>query len=176
MDFLASKFTLQDFNEGLKTLPKSPDGVYELAFERITKQGEFKYRLAIRSLGWLVFAERSLTISELLHAVAIELENKKLSELKVVTEELLTSVCAGILVIDPGTKIVRLAHYTAARYLEKNKASLFDKDFHSSMARACLTYLLFDDFGSQQTTSPSSSRPKKKNTFHNYAANHWGDQ
>ncbi|KAI1260077.1 ankyrin repeat-containing domain protein [Xylariaceae sp. FL1019] len=169
MDFLNLRNTIGEFKDGLRTLPGSPEGVYQRTFERILRiRDDFKKTLAIRSLGWLIFAERPLTISELLCAVAIKPESQNHADLDIVSKEILSSACAGIIVIESKTKVVRLAHYTARQYLEDNEASRF-RNFQSVMAESCLTYLRFNDF------TPSSQGNPKEQPLLNYAANHWGD-
>ncbi|KAI0157617.1 hypothetical protein GGR57DRAFT_510626 [Xylariaceae sp. FL1272] len=163
MDFLNLRNTVGEFKDGLRTLPETPDGVYRRTLERIFQiRDDFKKTLAIQSLGWLIFAERPLTISELLCAVAIKPESRNHASLDIVSKEILSSACAGIIVIEPKTKVARLAHYTARQYLEKREASRF-KNFHSVMAESCLTYLRFDDF---------ASRKSREQPLLNYAANH----
>lgn len=141
MDFLASKYTLKGFKSGIANLPRSLDEVYMIALNRISSQVEFKRDLAIKLLPWLVFAERPLTITELTHALAVQVGDKSLPEDRFVTEETLISACAGIVVVDQGTNAVRLAHYTAEKYLRDNESRIF-KDAQSNMAEACLALSL----------------------------------
>jgi hypothetical protein len=45
---------------------------YEQAIERMNSQKEGLRNLAIRALGWITFAKREITISELQHALATQ--------------------------------------------------------------------------------------------------------
>ncbi|KAK4207663.1 ankyrin repeat-containing domain protein [Rhypophila decipiens] len=183
MDFLASKLTIQEFEAGLKTLPKTPDEVYKLALQRIAEQKPARHALAIATLRWLVFAERALTMPELLDALAVNtLESSNDTGLKKpqgpVAEDVLTSVCVGLLVVDPVTQAVSLAHYTTRTYVETHTSTIFKPfgDSQAILAEACLLYLLSPDFlAPQLPTSPSVGKTEKqKHTFHNYAADYWG--
>jgi hypothetical protein len=174
MDFLASKYTLDDFETGLANLPQKLDQVYRIALERIANQGDFKRSLAISTLTWLVFAERPLVITELTHALAVRVGDRNLIEGRFVNEELLTSVCAGIVVVDPGTKAVRLAHFTAEEYLRDNQSTIF-KDAQSNIAEICLVYLSFEEFGKVLTSQDEIADRRKRYPFLSYAADHWGD-
>ncbi|KAI1325370.1 hypothetical protein F5Y16DRAFT_273516 [Xylariaceae sp. FL0255] len=180
MDYLVGNcnYTVLGFKESLCALPQTPDDVYQSTLERIAKQPEFKQTLAIRSLGWLIHTKRPLTISELLEAVAVEPNTREYGSLRIVPSEVLTSVCAGIIVVDAATKVVRLAHYTAAQYLREKERTRF-QSFHSDIAKTCLTYLLLDDFGAPSSIPTRSNRTatdrRKKYSLLDYAANHWGD-
>jgi ankyrin repeat protein len=169
MEFLASKYTLEDFEFGIMNLPQTPDEVYRIALLRIREQVEFKRDLAINALTWLVFAERALTIAELRHALAVQLCDKNF-----VTEDLLTSACAGIVVVDQGTNAVRLAHYTAEEYLRDNKSTIF-QDAQSRMAETCLVYLSFKEFSQVPCSQDELEDRRKRYPFLSYAADHWGD-
>lgn len=99
MDFLASQYSIEDFQLGIRNLPRNPDEVYRIALERISSQEDFKRDLAFSVLTWLVFAMRPLTTSELRHALCLRVNDKTLPEERVVAEQTWTSACAGIVVI-----------------------------------------------------------------------------
>ncbi|KAM7213609.1 Ankyrin repeat-containing domain protein [Rhypophila decipiens] len=185
MDFLASKITAQELEDGLKTLPKTPDEVYKLALQRIAEQEPARHALAIETLRWLVFAERALTMPELLDALAVDTVGSSSNRNRqkpngLATEDVITSVCAGLLVVNPDSnnRSVSLAHYTTRTYVETHASTIF-KPFGNSqtiLAETCLWYLLSDDIpGPQLPTSPNEEKPEKeKPHFHNYAADYWG--
>ena len=168
MDFLASKYTLKGFKSGIANLPRSLDEVYMIALNRISSQVEFKRDLAIKLLPWLVFAERPLTITELTHALAVQVGDKSLPEDRFVTEETLISACAGIVVVDQGTNAVRLAHYTAEKYLRDNESRIF-KDANRIWRRLVLRYLSFKEFDQFLSLEEVADR-RKKYPFIGYAA------
>lgn len=125
-EFLATDYTINGFKNKLENLSKTPDEVYKAALERIGNQVEQLRILAINALTWLVFAKRELTIDELAHAIkiqnnsaAIQSETMMLPKGSILpsTELTLTTACVGIVVVDEKSKIVRLAHNTAEKYL-----------------------------------------------------------
>ena len=87
----------------------------------------------------------------------------------------LVSVCAGLVVVDPGSAIIRLVHYTTQEYFERirkewNPSALLE------ITSTCLTYLCFDAFkyGSSSTDEEFEDR-LRQNKFLDYAAKHWGE-
>jgi hypothetical protein len=174
MDFLASKYTLDDFESGIANLPQKLDEVYKIALDRISSQDDFRHNLAISALAWLVCARRPLVLPELKHALAVQVGDRNLVENRFVDEELITSACAGIVIVDEGTNIVRLAHFTAEEYLRENQSTIF-KDVQSNMAETCLAYLSLEEFSKVPISKDEVTDRRKRYPFLSYAANHWGD-
>ncbi|KAK3312876.1 hypothetical protein B0H66DRAFT_447491, partial [Apodospora peruviana] len=177
MDFLESKISIKDLEAGICNLPQTPDKVYQLALQRIAEQETSKHALAIGTLRWLVFAQRPLTMAELLGALAANSVGNSQMPQGLVSEDTLTSACAGLLVVDPVTGAVKLAHYTTREYLENNASTIFDSavDSQSIMAETCLVYLLSKEFQTVRETPAEIARRKKDHPFHSYAADHWGN-
>ncbi|ROW10157.1 hypothetical protein VMCG_02112 [Cytospora schulzeri] len=143
--------------------------------DRINGQGGYKRQLAIDALIWLVFSMRTLSFSEIQHALAVEPLDKLFHNGRLVAAEMLTAACAGFVLVDLDADVIRLAHYTAAEYLREKRASMF-RDCQSKLAEQCLTYLSFDEFG--ETTRGLDPRQMEQRNkaypFLNYAADHWG--
>jgi len=93
--------------------------------ERICNQDEDDAQLAKRTLSWISYALRPLTVKEIQHAIAVEPSEKELDEEALPDEELLISVCAGIVTIDQESNIIRLVHYTTQEYFERNRVNIF---------------------------------------------------
>jgi len=147
--------------------------VYAKAVDQIkNNQPKSRYDMAVRALTWLMYAERALSIDELIHALAVRPQDTKLNTGRFLTEEDITSACAGMVIVDPESMTVNLAHYTAKEYLPR--AGIFE-NHQSFLAEVCLVYMSFDDF----STTLSSSRGRKDRLrqypFLKYAADHWGD-
>lgn len=94
--------------EALKTLPKGLDDSYDEAMERIGRQDEDRKQLAMQVFMWITYASRPLHVKELQHALAVELNTTSLDPEAIFDDEILTSVCAGLVVIDEVQHIVRL--------------------------------------------------------------------
>ena len=75
-------------------------------------------------------------MQELRHAVVVELGDTSIKEVGLPDEDLVESICAGILTIqENGT--VRLVYYTAREHLERHSTTLFP-GAHSLILRTCV--------------------------------------
>lgn len=82
--------------------------MYDATFKRIEAQTEDDISLAKRALAWLTYALRSLTIIELEHALAVSSDTETFDEEDITPEDLIASVCCGLVIIDKKSQIVRL--------------------------------------------------------------------
>ena len=80
--------------QNLEELPEELDDTYKIYLDRIKKQGSGRAGLAMKTLSWVTFAIRPLTLKQLRHAVA----NNPVSQQD--DEEMLISMCVGFLVVD----------------------------------------------------------------------------
>ncbi|GMG37995.1 unnamed protein product [Aspergillus oryzae] len=150
LDSLQDKISYSDVKNALRNLPKGVDA-YEKAYSeakgRIQGQmGGFR-NLAMRILSWIVCSKRPVKTSELQHAIAVQIDTRELDRDNITDVGLMTSVCAGLVTVDKSSSIVRLVHYTAQEYFEKQWTSWFP-DANTDIAVTCITYLSFDTFGS----------------------------
>jgi len=145
MDSLAKKQNKRDIRQGYKNLPKEINGTYDEAMKRISSQDDEDVQLAKQVLSWLLYAQRPLTVTELQHALATEPEARALDEEALPDEDLLVSVCAGLVVVENESAIIRLVHYTTQEYFERVQMHLFPTA-KIDIAASCLTYLMFDDY------------------------------
>jgi len=192
MDSLASKPTRRAIRKALETLPKQLDETYDQAMERITSQSEDYSALAKNVLAWVSSAVRPLTVTELQHALAVELATTELDEDNIIEEELLVSVCLGLVEVDRMSAIIRLVHFTAQDYFVRTRLKLFP-EAQKMIATACLSYLMLDFFQEDfileenlpsNTGSPPMTQVRaNEEYFHarteqypfiNYAVNNWG--
>jgi hypothetical protein len=107
MDSLIRKHNVTALRTALVNLPKEVNDIYDKTMERIEQQNEEDRDLAIQILSWIIFACRPLRVTELQHALAIVQEMTQLDPDSMIDEELLTSVCAGLIMVDK-ERIVRL--------------------------------------------------------------------
>jgi hypothetical protein len=108
MDSLTGKLNAREVRKALEELPKGVYDTYDEAMTRINRQDGSHSHLAEQALSWIVYAFRPLSVGELQHALAIEPESASLDPEAIVDEEILTSVCAGLVVIDEKRPIFRL--------------------------------------------------------------------
>lgn len=60
-------------------------------------------------------------------------------------KDILLTVCAGIVIIDKESDVIRLVHYTTQEYFEQNRFEKFP-NAQSEITEACLNYLTLDAF------------------------------
>jgi hypothetical protein len=89
-------------------LTEEVDSTYDEAMNRIELQNQGDKELANQILSWIIFACRPLTVKELQCALAIAPGKAELDPLCIIFEESLTSVCAGLVVVDKERSAVRL--------------------------------------------------------------------
>lgn len=73
---------------------------YDETLERVNSQGVHDKDLAYRVFGWVAFSGRPLTVLELQYALAVEPGMTTLDPDNLYDEDLLESVCAGLVVMD----------------------------------------------------------------------------
>ncbi|KAI9810381.1 MAG: hypothetical protein M1827_006267 [Pycnora praestabilis] len=105
----------------LKRLLQKLNETYDKALKWIESQNEDDVRLAERILTWISFATRPLEVKEMQHAIAVmklEPGDTYIEKDRLPEEDLLLTVCAGIVIIDKESNIIRLVHYTTQEYFE----------------------------------------------------------
>jgi hypothetical protein len=175
MDSIANKNCLNKVIEALNHLPIELDDTYEEAMQRIEAQNEDDRKLAKRVLSWIVFAKVPLSVTELQHALAIKSGATKLDKGDIVDEEILLSICAGLISIERESGLVHLVHYTTQIFFERVRDRWFP---HAQLkiARNCLTYLLFDVFAKGPcSTDEDLDARLQQNPLLTYAALYWND-
>jgi hypothetical protein len=108
MDSLLWKINTRDVHNALKELPNDVDDTYDEAMARLEQQDKPHRQLAARVFSWITHAFRPLSVEELQHALAIELKTTSLDFQAITDIEVLTSVCAGLVIVDEKRRIVRL--------------------------------------------------------------------
>jgi hypothetical protein len=102
------KLNTRDVRNALEELPNGVDDTYDDAMTRIERQDESRRQLAKRVLCWISCAFRPLSVEELQHALAVELETTSIDPEAIFDKEILTSVCAGLVIIEKERSIIRL--------------------------------------------------------------------
>jgi hypothetical protein len=98
---------------------KALDQAYEQAMVRIQGQVPEHQQLARQVLSWIACSRRRLTSSELQHAIGVEIDASSLDRENITDIGLIVSVCAGLVIIDTESDIVRLVHYTTQEYFQR---------------------------------------------------------
>ena len=116
---------------------------------------------------------RPLTPGELRHALAVDLDEKELDRDNILDVEDILSVCAGLVIVDEESNVIRLVHYTAQEYIERIRES-WNRAVQQEITRTCLTYLSFDAFRSGICSSNEIKTRLDEYVFLKYAAQYWG--
>jgi ankyrin repeat protein len=177
MDSLLSKPTRGDIKLALHNLPRGINGLdamYEQAMKRIDGQEEDVRKLAKQVLSWITHAKRPLTTGELQHALAVRNSAAELDEDFVPEVEDLVSFCAGLVIVDEHSDIIRWVHYTTRDYFEQHWTRWVPQA-QVDIASVCLTYLLFDAFATGFCNTDKEFEARLRlNPLYDYAAQNWG--
>lgn len=142
MDSLVNKNNRKAIYMALENLPKGIGDTYDEAMERIRAQNPDDKELGENVLLWISFALRPLSIVELQHALAVDdtTTNTDLDALP--DEEIIISVCAGLVTIDNESSTVRLVRMMPLFFCLAHSISYVYTDHHQTIPlRSTLTVL-----------------------------------
>ncbi|GLB45329.1 hypothetical protein LshimejAT787_2100890 [Lyophyllum shimeji] len=140
---LESQSNVGEIIDLLKDLPRSFPDIYSDALNRIAHSNHCSQ--ALRALSFLIYARRPLTVPELQHFLAVRTDHTDFNTDYITDGDLLVAACAGLVVIDKKTDIIRLVHLTTQQYFDSIRTTKFPKG-DLEMAHTCLAYLSFDTF------------------------------
>jgi ankyrin repeat protein len=146
---------------------------YEGVMERIENHIADQATLAKRVLSWLSCARRSLTLTELQHALAVEINESSFDEDNLPDIEDMISVCSGLVTYKERSHIIALVHYTAQEYFEKEWTFWFPHA-HRYIGQVCLTYVCYDVFASGRYDMNNIGNRFLDYPLYDYAARNWG--
>ena len=136
----AAGLSIRHVRNRLNTLPTTLMTTYDEAMIRITSQDDDCKAVALKTLAWVNYAFRSLSLKELQHALAIEPGSCELDDELIMDAQSITALCAGLITVEPGTDMVNFVHYTACDYFE-DKRQIHFPNFHGNITMSCATYL-----------------------------------
>ncbi|OQD86803.1 hypothetical protein PENANT_c007G02642 [Penicillium antarcticum] len=176
-DSVKTKTTLKQIKETLSSLSKGSEA-YEKAYEdaqcRIKGQNPDASKLAMDVLMWITCSKRQLSSCELREALGVEPGTLYMDKDNVPQVKDIVSVCAGLVVVDEKSKIMRLVHYTAQEYFERNQNYWFPSA-ESRLTIVCVTYLSFDVFETGFCVNDEDFEIRiQQNPLYDYAARNWG--
>ena len=143
----------------MENLPATLDDMYNDAIRRIQSQSQDDRELANKALRWVAYTYRPLKVKVLLEALAIEPGETDLDREAIPPMGLILDVCAGLLIFDEQSEVVRLVHYTTQDYYNALAESAL-QEAHASIARDCLTYLSYGCF--QANVSIAEELPRSR--------------
>ncbi|RFU81377.1 ankyrin repeat [Trichoderma arundinaceum] len=108
------------------------------------------------------------------HAIAVEKGDLELNTENISEIEDMVSVCAGLVIVDEESDVVRLVHYTTQEYFERTQKSWFP-DADANITMRCLTSLSFQNFKDDYCPTDKEFEARLKTHFlYNYASRYWG--
>lgn len=162
------------FKDGDDRKKKALDHAYNIAMRRIQAQPSKHYELAKKVLSWVVFAKQHLTPLQLQIAVAVEVGSQTLEKDNMADIGLSISVCAGLVVIDKESNVIRPVHYTTQEFFQRSWKEWFP-DSHVYLTRVCITYISLEDFDSGECSSSEALEARLKDyPLYQYAGQNWG--
>lgn len=179
MDRVFAARTVKGIKSAIASMPQKIDDLYNMTLERIQQQAGDDGMLALRILSWITHARRPLSVSELRYGLAVEYDDDEDNDLSateldnynLLHPESLVDVCAGLVIIDSTSQIIRLVHYTTQEYFSNKRLDLF-AGAEADISRACLTYLSYD-IGYGFPNRKIAMWAFKSYPFLLYASGHW---
>lgn len=141
---------------------------------RVQSQPQGLRDLAVQCFLWLTFAKRSLVVSELIHAVTIQVGDAQLLHDTLPLAQDLSLACRGFITIDG--EDCRFIHASAKEYIADSLITMFPYSQHQlRIADVCATYLSFAKFNDGPCPTPAEFEARC-NTYrlYEYAATQWG--
>ena len=109
IESLKNSTTIKDLRKATNLLSSDIHGVYAASWERIKAQSEERISLAEGAIVWLTHANRPLKITELQHALSAQSDDDEaFDDEDVADEDMIVSVCCGLIVVEQESQIVRL--------------------------------------------------------------------
>lgn len=185
--------TRKALRKALQNLSSGPDSTKEATenvMQRVINQPKQTARLALKTLMILIKTRRPLTVDELCHALAIDLEAPEdgFDEDNVPPIDYVLSSCAGLVIVEsqtqparksgaesvpgttsqgverhPGARLVQVAHKSIRDYLSSPQCQHF-RQTEAKMAAICRIY----------KEAYAKSDMKQGYHFQDYASNQWG--
>lgn len=170
MDSLESQPLLGDMKKMLQTLPESEETTFEEALKRVRRRESQFPDMALHTLSWVAFSLQPVTVQEVRYAYALRKHVGSLNTDYRPSEQQLISSCAGIVVVDSQTGLLRSAHEAVMRHVRKS--GFLPDNSHQDIARQCLAYLSFENFANVLTSEDISNHSQEYPLL-DYAAKHW---
>ncbi|KAK2750859.1 hypothetical protein FQN55_001430 [Onygenales sp. PD_40] len=177
LNSLSDKRTPRAVRRTLLSLPqesKQLDQVCEESMAKIKDQKEGFRHIAERVISWIVCAKRPITTLELREALAVEVGDRALGDDNFEDIGEAISTCAGLVMVEQRTDVIRFAHYTIEQYFKRTRRRWFP-NAHAEITATCITYLSFDQFSAGYCCQDEQFEARlKSNVFYDYAARYWG--
>lgn len=182
MEHLAAQRTGRGARKALSDMPQNLNETYERLVSRVHADSPDR-RLLHRTLLWLSFAARPLSLLELGDAVVLEDGDTGFDDdSRLRYPEILVELARGLLDYDQETKIVSLAHssiktFLTSKWIRQSSVADFaleETSAHRILMKKCLMYLCFSEFKIGAGRShPINESVAAKYPLLAYAAHNW---
>ena len=169
LELISTQINKTGLLSALNQLPNGLDDTYKSAIDRIRTQTKGA-DIAMRTLNWITYAKEPLEAAALQHALAVKLDSTDVNEHDLMDIGRVVSFCAGLVIFDEESSVVRLVHYTTQNYLESNLSPAIG---NAEIATTCLRYLAFDAFSRPFAMRSTLVRQAEKYKLSTYASRHW---
>ena len=179
--------SISGIRQALATIPNDVGGIVKIALDMIKMQHSDRVQLATRALALLTAAKAPttaivpMTAGAMSHAIGIAHvlfpEDRLLSlhEDEISNAESIAECCMGLLAVDPVTRVVTLAHFDIAQYMQTHWDELFSWKEKLMLANITLAYLSLNVFSTGPCHQADAlSKRLKAYPFLDYASRCWG--
>jgi ankyrin repeat protein len=142
LSYICRQLTTRKTREALGRLPPGLADAFDSTLQRIRSKGREVEKAVLKGLSWLLYAPRPLKVCELLEALSVEIWSPERDPENIMEFDILLEGFCGLVVVELDS--VNFVHYTVQEYLLEQSSLLPSK---TCLAKVCLTYALFDDFG-----------------------------
>src|SRR5215217_5843981 len=108
MDALRECVSIGQIRRVLGGFPSQIEDVYLQTWSRIVEQSREAISLVQAVLVWVLNANRSMTLDELVRAVAVSIETYKFDPDNMVPGSTLMAMCRGLVIVEEESRLVRL--------------------------------------------------------------------
>jgi ankyrin repeat protein len=165
---------MSEVKKALKGLPSGLEGAYEGSMQRVSLESRERKSIAMTTLSWIFHSQRPLSVSELLHAHAVDATDSLLKDEAVPSRNVIIDTCAGLVKFDAESDTIRFVHYSVHEYFKATYQRWFP-NARVDITRTCLAYLRLENLACDESASREGvHRLLSLYPFLKYAAQHWG--
>lgn len=181
LDRILLERTATKIIKALQSLPTRLQDTYQKTIARIQSQAEPDNTLGMIVLQWISHSKRPLKIDELRHALAVEWDDDEdlpqdFDDGNLLDPESIVDVCAGLVVIEPQSKVIRLVHFTTEEFFRSSPGGVLFPDADAQISRTCLAYLSFDTLRDERCASGKAMDDRMQQfQFLDYAVSYWSE-
>ncbi|KAI0432032.1 hypothetical protein F5Y09DRAFT_303299 [Xylaria sp. FL1042] len=181
-----------DIEAELKIFPKKLNGYYMRTLAKIDARGQIEQLIARRIFLILGSAQQTMSIDELVDALAIRRGSQDYSASRLPKEELIRDLCGSLIVIEQRVSelnkspLIKFCHKSVKDFFQQDpKTCNFDvdeslykyfvasSDAHEEIGLDCLTYLMYGRYSKHIDLAFLGGVVPKEHAFLRYAATFW---